>query len=118
MKRMVDELVIYGIMYPNPSSPWACAPFIVPNLCPAERRFTADLSFVNKYTIPFQFPMPVIEHELTKTSKSGVFAVVDLTHGYWQLFLHADSRVCQSIITPDIIFTPDSCHARHDKFRT
>jgi Reverse transcriptase (RNA-dependent DNA polymerase) len=34
------------------------------------------------------------------------FATFDLSQGYWQLSLDADSQDCQSFITPDGVFTP------------
>lgn len=58
---------------------------MVPKLGPAEWQFTVDLSPFNKFTIPFQFPMPVIEHEVIKTAKS---------------------RVVAGVISPDGVFTP------------
>lgn len=50
--------------------------------------------------------MPVIDHKLTKTANSKKFAGVDITYSYWQLLLASPSRVCQTILTPDGIFTP------------
>lgn len=96
MKGLIDERIGHCIVYPNPSSPWACAPLIVPKTGPVEWRFTVDLSPVNKFTIPYQYPMPVIEHELNKTSRSRVFTDADLTHSYWQLLLHPSSRTVAS----------------------
>lgn len=106
MKKFVDELLRYNLVYANPSSAWACAPLLVPKPGPAEWRFTVDLTPVNKLTIPHSFPMPVIKHELLKTSGSCVYASVDFTHSYWQLPLHESSQECQSFITPDGVYTP------------
>lgn len=68
--------------------------------------FTADVGPVNKFTIPYHFPMPNIEDELTTIHRSTCFANFDFVMAYWQLALHSDSRECQSFITPDGIFTP------------
>lgn len=102
----MEEFISYVIVYPNPSSPWSCAPLIVPERGPAEWPFTVDLCPVKKFPVPYQFPMPVIEHELAKTSSSIVFSGVDFTQSYWQLLLRRSSRVCQPFITSDGAFTP------------
>lgn len=106
MTNLTDELMKYNLIYPNPSSKWACAPLLVPKAGPAEWRFTVDLRPVNRFTIRHQFIMPRIEEELTKTADSVVYASVDFTHSYWQLPLHPASQECQSFVTPDNVFTP------------
>lgn len=50
--------------------------------------------------------MDFIDHESTKTLKSKTFATDYFTHRYWQILLATDSRIFQSIITPDGIFSP------------
>lgn len=106
MMKLVDELIHIGIMYRNPSSPWASALHIVRKPSSAEWRITVNLDPVSKYTIPYQFTMLVIEHELGTTALSKKYANVEFTHSYWQFRLAEDSRVCHFIITPDGIFTP------------
>lgn len=49
--------------------------------------------------------MLVIENELIKKARWKKFAGVHFTYSYWQISLAVDSRVCQSFITPDGIFT-------------
>lgn len=44
----------------------ASAPLLVPKPFADRWRFTGDLRPVNQYTIPFQYPMPIIDHELQK----------------------------------------------------
>lgn len=103
---MVDELTRYGLFYANPASPWASAPLLVPNPGPARWRFTVDLRPVNRFTVRHQFPMPILEHELTKLAKSWFYANFDFVQSYWQLLLHPDSQASQSFITPDGVFSP------------
>lgn len=102
----MSKLIRAGMVYLNPTSKWACAPLLVPKPGPAKFRFTVDLRPVNKYTERHQFPLPHIEQELSKLSGSRFYAIFDLSHGYWQLPLSEDSQECQSIITPDGIFSP------------
>jgi RNase H-like domain found in reverse transcriptase/Reverse transcriptase (RNA-dependent DNA polymerase) len=48
--------------------------------------------------------MPNMEDESLSGSK--YFSTLDLVQGYWQLPLHEDSQECQSILTPDGVYTP------------
>jgi hypothetical protein len=50
--------------------------------------------------------MPNMEDELASLAGSKFFATLDLMQGYWQLPLHEDSQECQSVITPDGVYTP------------
>jgi hypothetical protein len=61
---------------------------------------------VNKKTIPWSWPIPHVESELSRLKSSKVFATFDLSHGYWQLSLASESQECQSFITPDGVYSP------------
>lgn len=106
LSETVKNLVSCGMAYPNPSSPWASAPFLVPKPGPSKFRFTVDLRPVNRFSVKHQFPMPNMEQELSKLSNSRSFATFDFSHGYWQLPLEPSSQASQSFITPDGIFSP------------
>lgn len=106
LAAFVDKLVRNGLAYPNPTSPWACAPLLVLKPGPSQFRFTVDLRPVNKFTIRHQYPMPNLEHELCKVSGSSFFASFDLSNGYWQLPLEESSQQLQYFITPDGVYTP------------
>lgn len=106
MSKLTKELEVKGLIYPNPSSKWACAPLIVPKKGPEEWRFTVDYHLVNSYTYPFAFPMSNVEQELTKTARSKFYAILDFIHSYWQLPLALRSQECQSFITHENVFTP------------
>lgn len=49
-----------------------------------------------------------MENELTTLGgwKPKCFANIDMSHCYWKLLLALKSQECQSIITPDSVFTP------------
>lgn len=106
LKKLVTDLTTHGLVYANPTSKWACAPLLVPKPGPARWRFTVDLRPVNRFTVRHQYPMPVLEHELTRLSKSKLFANFDFVQSYWQLLLHPASQASQSFITPDGVFSP------------
>jgi hypothetical protein len=50
--------------------------------------------------------MPNMKDELASLAGPKYFPTLDLMQGYWQLPLHEDSKDCQSIITPDGVYTP------------
>ena len=106
LDKFMKDLIRCNMVFPNPSSKWASAPLLVPKAGSANFRFTVDLRPVNKYTLHYHYPMPNIEQQLNRLDGSRVFATFDLSHGYWQFPLHPESRECQSIITPDGVFTP------------
>lgn len=58
---------------------------------------------MNQSTIPYLFPMPNVEQELTKTAGSKFYLNFDFTNSYWQMNLHRDSQECQSFITYETI---------------
>lgn len=106
LTKLMKQLMDADIIYPNPTASWASAPLLVEKPGPAKFRFTVDLRPVNQFTVKHQYPMPNLEHELTKLSSSAFFATFDLSHGYWQFPLAEESQECQSFITPDGIYTP------------
>lgn len=61
---------------------------------------------VHSFTIRHQYPMPILEEELTGLAKSIFFANFDFVQSYWQLLLHPDSQASQFFITPDRVFSP------------
>jgi Reverse transcriptase (RNA-dependent DNA polymerase) len=106
LKQFVSQLEAAGLIYRNPRAAWCSAPLLVPKPGPAQFRFTVDLRPVNRQTVPCSWPMPHVESELARLCNSHYFATFDLSHGYWQLPLAAQSQECQSFITPDGVYSP------------
>jgi len=106
LKSFVGKLEEKGHVYANPTSRWASCPLLVPKPGPSKFRFTVDLRAVNNYTEKFAYPMPILEHELTKLATATCYANFDLSHGYWQLPLSSESQECQSFITPHGVYSP------------
>lgn len=106
-KRFVAILVRNGMAYANPTSPLTCAPLLLPKTGPeVQYRFTVDPRPINKFTMKHQFPMPNLEHKLTRLSDSRYYATFDLSDCYWQLELDATSQALQSFITSDGLYSP------------
>jgi hypothetical protein len=95
-----------GLVRKNLASRWASPPLILPKAGPEKFRFTLDLRYPNSQAEQVSWPMPNMEDELASLAGSKYFATLDLMQGYWQLPLHEDSQECQSIITPDGVYTP------------
>jgi hypothetical protein len=95
-----------GLVKKNLASKWASPPLILPKAGPEKFRFTLDLRYPNSQAEQVSWPMPNMEDELASLAGSKYFATLDLMQGYWQLSLHEDSQECQSIITPDGVYTP------------
>lgn len=84
---MVNSLLRHETVYPNPTSPLACARLLVPKPAPFRFRFMVYIRPVNKFTVRHQFPMPNLEHELTKLYDSCCYVTFDISQDYWHLFL-------------------------------
>jgi hypothetical protein len=94
-----------GLVKKNLTSRWASPPFILPKAGPEKFRFTVDLRYTNSQAEQVSWPMPNMEDELASLARSKYFVTLDLIQGYWQIPLHEDSQECQSIITPDGVYT-------------
>jgi Reverse transcriptase (RNA-dependent DNA polymerase) len=68
--------------------------------------FHSRLRYPNSQAEQVSWPRPTLEDELSSLAGSKYFATLNLMQGYWQLPLHEDSQECQSIITPDGVYTP------------
>lgn len=88
-----QKLPEIGFFFPrqNPGPPHCC--------------LTVHLNPVNTFIVPIQYPMPVLEHELTKKSTSKYFPNFDFTHTYWKVRLYEASQEFQSTIIGDIIYS-------------
>lgn len=88
------------------SSKWLCASRIVAEAGPLTWRFTVNLRPVNLFTISYQFPIPLVKIELTKTAWSRIYANLDFPQRHWQVPLHPVFYECQSFGNLDNVYTP------------
>jgi Reverse transcriptase (RNA-dependent DNA polymerase) len=79
---------------------------MLPKAGPEKFRLTLDLRYTNSQAEQVSWPMPNMEDELKSLAGSKYFATLDLMKKYRQIPLHEDSQECQSIITPDGVYTP------------
>lgn len=106
LSKMVRRLVNSNMDHANPTYSWESAPLLVPKHDPSQFRFTMDLRPVHRFTVKHQLPMHTLEQELTSTESSRFYAYVYFSHYYLQLPLDEPSKSCQSLITPDGIYSP------------
>jgi Reverse transcriptase (RNA-dependent DNA polymerase) len=95
-----------GLAKKNLASRCESPPIILPKAGPEKFRFTLDLRYPDSQAEQVSWPMPNMEEELASLAGSKYLATLGLMQGYWQLPLHEDSQECQSIITPDGVYTP------------
>lgn len=61
----MDELVGADMAYPNSSAKWPLAPLDVSKSGTEKKEFTLYFGAVNRYKIPHQYAMLLVENELT-----------------------------------------------------
>lgn len=54
----------------------------------------------------WQFPVPIVKKELSKTASSQYYASFDFTHSNWQVPREHESQKWQSSLAPDDVYTP------------
>ena len=95
-----------GMVYPKPSSKWACASLVLSKLGPALFCFTLDIRPVNCYSLKYQYPMSDLRVEPGKLVGARFFVAFDFSQGCWQLPLHPDGLDTHSFITPNGVYSP------------
>lgn len=106
MTKLLAGSMLYGLVYQNPTPAWISAPLLVLIQGSTEWRFTVDLRPVNQIAKRNQFPIHVLEQELTKITKTKVYAHFDFVHGYWQLSIARESQASQSFMILNGLYSP------------
>lgn len=97
----MQELERQSLSRVNWFSKQTCASLIVTKAGQLKWRFTVDLRPINWSSNLFQFPMPRVEIELSKTAWSSFFENSDCSQNYCQFPLHSGWQECWSLDTPD-----------------
>ncbi len=77
-----------------------------PNQGRKKFRFTVDLRPVNKFTMKHQYPMPNLEHELSRLTGKKHFATLTFRMGTGSYHYTQTSQELQSFLTPEGVYTP------------
>lgn len=83
MAALGSELIRHDLVYGNLASRCAAAPLIFPKPGPDRLTFTVNLHPVNRFTVTLQYPMPILEEELTKLADLKFFANFDFVYSHW-----------------------------------
>ena len=98
-KKEFDRLVQY-FYDPKSSSAIASPLVIAPKATSPYIRFCGDYREINQYiTIP-KYPIPIVQHELTKASQYKVYVDLDMTNSFHQIPLSEKSSNLLSVQTP------------------
>ena len=99
IQRQITELLSAGLVEPS-FSEWA-APVILVKKPHGKWRLCCDFRALNKVTKPIHFPMPTLRAILDKIgeAKPKYFTVLDMTAGYHQIPLDAETKEKTTFVT-------------------
>ena len=98
MKKLLKEIIECGWTEPLDSE-WGSSAFIVLKEEKGEWWLVVDYRAPNEQKGHDLYSIPLINTILQKQARKRNFTVLDLKHGYNQMLLHEDSRVCTSMST-------------------
>lgn len=90
MQRQAEELVAKG-MVRETLSPCVMPALLVPKK-DGITRMCRDSRAMNKITIKYKHPIPMLEHMMDELYRSKVFSKVDLRSGYYQLSIREGDK--------------------------
>ena len=100
--RQLKKMQDVGVVQPS-KSPWA-SPVVLVRKKDGSHRFCVDYRELNSVTKADNFPLPRIEDNLEQLGQSKYFSTLDLSVGYWQIRMKADSREKTAFTTPQGLF--------------
>jgi hypothetical protein len=90
LDRQVQYMLEHGIIQ-HSNSPYS-SPVLLKPKPNGEWRFIVDFRYINRFTIPDQFPQPRIHDMLRKLAKAKYLSSLDAEKGYWQVEMDPESR--------------------------
>lgn len=102
ISRQLKMMQAAGVVQPS-KSPWA-SPVVLVRKKDGSHRFCVDYRELNSVTKADNFPLPRIEDNLERLGRSRYFSTLDLSAGYWQIRMKADSREKTAFTTPHGLF--------------
>lgn len=79
--------------------------FFVKRARDSKLRLCVDYKELNKYTIPFNFPIPEVQMIMDQLGGKKFFTILDLKSGYWQIKMTKRARKLSTMTTPVGNFT-------------
>ena len=81
------------------NSPYS-APIVITKKPSRDWRLCVDYRLLNERLLPVTYPLPRINHILNQLSNAKYFTFLDLTSGYWQIPMAADSKQYTALAVP------------------
>ncbi|KAA8497381.1 Transposon Ty3-I Gag-Pol polyprotein [Porphyridium purpureum] len=97
-ETMVRKLLDHHVLEPC-NGPFASANVLIRKPTGAWR-LTTDFRNLNAITVKDKYPIPLVHECLDWAGRYSLFSTLDLTDGFFQIPLHADSRDLTAMITP------------------
>ena len=94
----IKELLERG-MIEKGCSPWRSKIILIRKKDSPELQTVMDFKPLNKMTIANAYPVPLINKILQRMSKAKNFSKMDLTEGFWQVWIHPNSKKYTSFAT-------------------
>lgn len=99
VRSMVDEMLNAGIVRESVSN--YASPILLVRKKDGSLRMCVDYRMLNSVTIKERYPMPIIEDEIARLTGQACFITLDLSSGYYQVPISAESKHLTSFVTPD-----------------
>ena len=99
MSNEINDLLQKGIIIPSNSSV-ASRCFLIPRK-QGNPRLVIDYRELNKYTLPDNYPFPIMDNIFMRIKDARIFSTLDLNSGYYQIEMDPASRSLSSFVTAD-----------------
>ncbi|XP_071487082.1 uncharacterized protein [Diadema antillarum] len=102
VREEVKTMLSLGVIEPS-ESPIA-SPIVLVKKPDGSNRFCVDFRKLNKVTVFDAEPIPDQDELFTKVAHAKFFTKIDLSKGYWQVPMAAESKPLTAFLTPDGLF--------------
>jgi hypothetical protein len=99
IREMVSDLLSNKIIQES-ESPYA-SPVLLVKKKDGSDRLCVDFRALNRITVKYRFPLPLIEDQLDRLGNGTYFTALDMASGFYQIPIAADSVAKTGFVTPD-----------------